>query len=1502
MERHSYFPEADENIRIAELKAKAEKKRIENKELREKKQKKEAKEKAKAEAKKGKESITDRLKSLFVREESDDSNDDEKADDSDTDKDANDGRYHYSKQSPIFGKTGFHAGDKPEKLPKDIEDQDEKEKAKAEAKAEKERAAKEKEEQKEKDRLEKERLAKEEAEQRAKEKAEKERLKAEKEKDRKEQQKHIKDGFISLFGKDGYSPDKDSAADAKDTKTGASTEQEPTINPSGPEAAKEISNAIDQTLKQSGENLPKQIQAANPEVSSAEAHAIAEHLNQPDVKKSLGQRIKDKISDIFHGIKDRPGALTGGAAAGFGATMLSRSLLRNGIRFLLGGSFGAGIFAGAGAGGMIEGIRKIYREKHKVSADDILTQLTDTGKSDVERAILISKAQKALAEARVNDKSKVPELKAKIQAAQTSLVTKMNQAEFAGKPERDKIAFILKTSALERKNLNKDQKKEVKELMDKLKIKAEGKIIWKDVAKAAGKGALVGAVGGAIGGAVAGVISDFMHPDLAHDAIQHHIEALGGLKQHAYDSAIKQGSDKILGANYTETALHGEGLTHLARKGIHDLLTNAHMLNPTGTPNFTPEQLVYAEDYILKNDLLHQGVSSIVYPGQQITLSGAQIMDALNHAGGLNPVQLDSLHNLLNTPGHLLSNHTRELMMNFGEFADRANDLADPLMQGARNAAEQIGPEALTWFESPSTDMAKKYLWFAGLGIAAMGGAAIYNLGKKKAQSRVTPGPETPGTPPQTPPNPNAPHSPNGTPPNAPRNPGNTAPLPSDPNAPKNPGGPNNPPKPGSGSPERILNKKEKADIKAVTDQLQFVPDKAVSDQDKETSRLSILTIVESWKKNFDDDKFNKLVEKLKKYKISLTHLKMGKDKDKSVDITGNKNDVLKIADLYNGNEDEIAEQLTAILGAGVLDKNDLDAFKKVIEEKRAATQTRNNPPTNTTNTPPGITAGTTSKTGTTPPAQNANTQQTTAGAGTQPATQQPSTGSTAPKTAGTPNVSPNNPPATASTGTPAGNLNNPPPGTQPKTPAELLSEQNRVSIKEAVDSMQIDPEKKATVSEVQDFKKNLSSVVEFWRNTLGKDATEALVNKLKGYKIHLVDQRRTKNAKPVAITGTSGDMLVISATAPGTDFDKITQELAVTLNVLDKPNLNRLNQSIEAKKAAEAAVKKAAGSPTNPTSGTPTSVSASNQTPQPNSTAGSSANIEDFSATTEPSNEINNPSVLNTESLSSEELSIMEGIREYVEKIAEKFPANSLTNVQQLDSFKHDLEIIMREMLDTHKDLVQYLTDDIKFYPYVDSNDLSGKAVELNTDGGYNVNTYRTAEDIEAALIPILEGLRDADPNRVQQPPTTTGNVLNPNVNTQPNLKSPEELEKEISGEFPKFFSGLDAALSKAQIDTAAAKEARELFASFVQNIKDGKSSLEPNTANIPSTDQDKIVDLLQKNDFQFIVDKADGDQSDKISDIGIVDDNDNEISITFDKVGRNKNELYLSLLFKLS
>jgi hypothetical protein len=958
MERHSYFPEADENIRKsaeeaekAKAKDKKEKERIKNKELKEKRQKKEEKQKG-----------------------------------------------------------------------KDLNE------------AYKENGARDRADQKEKERLEKAKL---EAQAKTQEKEKAEALKAEKAKERTEQEKHIKDGFISLFGKDGYHPDKNSAA-PDSAKAGAPAEQEPTINPKGPEAAKEISNAIEQTLKQSGENLPKQIQAANPEVSSAQAQAIAEHLNQPDVKKSLGQRIKDKISDIYHGIKDRPGALTGGAAAGFGATMLSRSLLRNGIRFLLGGSFGAGILAGAGAGGTIEGVRKIYREKHKVSADDILTQLTDTGKSDVERAILISKAQKALSEARINDKSKVPELKAKIQEAQTALVVKMNKAEFAGKPERDQIAFILKTSALERKNLNKDQKKEVKELMDQLKIKAEGKVDWKEVAKAAGKGALVGAVGGAIGGAVAGVISDFMHPDLAHDAIQHHIEALGGLRQETYNSVIKQGAHNAIDGNYTETAQHGEGLTHLARKGVHDWLTNAHKLDPAGAPNLTPEQMVYAEDYILKNDLLNHGASSLLYPGDHITLTGGQIMEAIGHANGLNQVQLDSLHNLLNTPDHLLSAHTRELMMNFDQFADaQANDYADPLMAGARAAAEQVSPEMLTWFNSPSTELAHKYAWWLAAGGVAALGVGEYAANKKRKneeQKKVTPAPEA-------------------------------ATAPADPNA--------APIVPGTTQAEKTLSDKEKADIKAIVEKLDFVPRKKL-DQDDKFRTKGLINIVEFWKQNFDDNKFNKLIDKLKGYKISLAYSKTGNDKYVGIDT--NDNSTLNIAGLYYGDQDEIAEQLTTILG--VLDDKEMDEFKKAIAERKAK-EAKNNP----TTTPSSGTAAKAGGTGTTPAktissttVQNTSTKPTVAGA-------QPQNPATAV----------NNPANTISVNT----LSN------VKTPEQIEKEK----IEQISNSLKFE---KGTVSpeQKQNFRKNVASTLEFLKNNLTEDKFNNIVSSLSKLPI-----RVTKNS-----------------------------------------------------------------------------------------------------------------------------------------------------------------------------------------------------------------------------------------------------------------------------------------------------------------------------------------------------------------------------------------------------
>jgi hypothetical protein len=354
---------------------------------------------------------------------------------------------------------------------------------------------------------------------------------------------------------------------------------------------------------------------------------------------------------------------------------------------MFGASLGVGIAAGAVAGGSVEGVKAYIKERNKFSADDILTKLNNA-KTGVESAVVISEANKALAEARISHPERIPELTQKIQEAQVVLEAKIKAPEFQNKDEKAKIAFILKSAEKGRESINRGQKKEVKELMRELKFKTEkSKVDWNRVMKSAGKGALVGALGGALGGVASGWVAEHV--------FHHGAEAGGNLADihaghvgQAYSSTIENGKDSVMNANYVEHVISGDkGLTEEARKAIHDYVVNMNSIGANQTPHLSTEQFIFAEDWLVKNGINHAG--GILHPGEVINIGGSSIQQAIEHAQNLTPDQMANLGNLISHQPHLISQHTAEWLNDINFFANPDNgNVAFTLIDQARAAAE----------------------------------------------------------------------------------------------------------------------------------------------------------------------------------------------------------------------------------------------------------------------------------------------------------------------------------------------------------------------------------------------------------------------------------------------------------------------------------------------------------------------------------------------------------------------------------------------------------------------------------------------------------------------------------------------------------------------------------------------------------------------------------------------------------------------------------------------
>jgi hypothetical protein len=418
--------------------------------------------------------------------------------------------------------------------------------------------------------------------------------------------------------------------------------------------------------------LVRQVATAAPNLTPEQNKQVVEELQKPENKATIFKRMKDKI-----------GAFAAGGTGGYASSMVARVFISTGIRSVFGTTLGVGIAAGAIAGGSVEGVKSYIKERNKFSADDIMNRL-DNSKSEVERAVVISEANKALQEARISHPERVAVLTQKIQEAQVVLEAKIKSPEFKNESEKNKIAFILKTSETARDNINRDQKKEIKAFIKELKFKTEkSEVDWNKVMKSTGKGALVGALGGALGGLASGWIAEHLGQQGADGLTAIHAGHVG----QAYSSAIENGREGALNGTYVEHVLAGDkGLTEEARKAVHDYLTNLHSLGAGQAPDLSTAQYIYAEDWLVKNAIDHG--STVLHPGDVINISGAGIQQALEHAQNLSQDQLANLTELISHQPHLISQHTADWLNNF-DYANPENGQAvASLLQEAGNSVE----------------------------------------------------------------------------------------------------------------------------------------------------------------------------------------------------------------------------------------------------------------------------------------------------------------------------------------------------------------------------------------------------------------------------------------------------------------------------------------------------------------------------------------------------------------------------------------------------------------------------------------------------------------------------------------------------------------------------------------------------------------------------------------------------------------------------------------------
>lgn len=320
------------------------------------------------------------------------------------------------------------------------------------------------------------------------------------------------------------------------------------------------------------------------------------------------------------------------------------------VRWLVRGAFSNAVIAGAAAGGIWEGIKTYHRESSKI-------------RELAENQDELSKIAENLGE-------------------ENSLA-------------REKLDRYLEMGRLEKimPELTGEKAELFKELRKELKLDSNK---WKQVARGALKGAVVGAAGAYIGGIIFDAIS-------GHDAAAAEIGRNIGnghgqgaisekLKETAYDSysktyenAVAEGAVGLNRETYHAIADKGDGFTNIARKMIHDYISEKQSLGVD--LDLDQSQLVYAEDS-LKNVF---GGNSI-HPGDTFDLSGDKIASAIEKARILTDAGKEHIKKEYVSK---IGEKVWEEVRNYDLTYDSQNDFADKILESANEKSLSAAKAAL---------------------------------------------------------------------------------------------------------------------------------------------------------------------------------------------------------------------------------------------------------------------------------------------------------------------------------------------------------------------------------------------------------------------------------------------------------------------------------------------------------------------------------------------------------------------------------------------------------------------------------------------------------------------------------------------------------------------------------------------------------------------------------------------------------------------------------------
>ena len=522
-----------------------------------------------------------------------------------------------------------------------------------------------------------------------------------------------------------------------------------------PEATAEAGSEAVRTFEEPGV-LDAAVSAAAPNMPDAEKQTVLGELRTERGKKELARKFLDVLR---HTTALARGFLVG---AGTGA------VVRLGLRETFGGGFGMGIAIGAAAGAAAEGAKAYLAERRKVDVKDILRQLAETN-DPIQGAAMLVKAKQAYAEARISGNPQDVTWLAN-ELREIELIQKLAVEEAKDETEKDKLLRIFALADETRRDRPATTDRETLDLLKKINFE-RGPVDRARVAKAMLRGAVTGAIGGAVGAAAAEWIADHISPGshAATEAVSYASrasdtavvaeEATARATVRQVEIGAKITRETFAEANrdlpaktFAVAAEKGEGFTHLARKAIHDYLTNQAKLSGLSA-DIPPERLVYAEDYLQRK--IASAAEHAPVLGENFRISGGEIAEAVARSQNLEGAGLKNLTELVSAPGHRLSSETLKAMTDFADpageanrfyeeaarqaeaaFREAKNELAQELAAAAKQEAEAQAAAAL------ATDLAAKEALIrriaigsaVALGAASSIGASIW-LHRRKGKS-----------------------------------------------------------------------------------------------------------------------------------------------------------------------------------------------------------------------------------------------------------------------------------------------------------------------------------------------------------------------------------------------------------------------------------------------------------------------------------------------------------------------------------------------------------------------------------------------------------------------------------------------------------------------------------------------------------------------------------------------------------------------------------------------